>query len=72
MEYLWPIPVATFWGPKNLVTFMQKSCFLGPTIFKIPQPNWCCIHVPGRKIWVNFEAHQRTAKILVVLGLPKI
>ena len=19
---------------------MQKSCFLGPTIFKIPQPNW--------------------------------
>ena len=40
MEYLWPIPVATFWGPKNLVTFMQKSCFLGPTIFKIPQLNW--------------------------------
>ena len=19
---------------------MQKSCFLGPTIFEIPQPNW--------------------------------
>jgi hypothetical protein len=27
-------------NPLNLVTFMQKSCFLGPTIFEIPQPNW--------------------------------
>ena len=25
-------------NPLNQVTFMQKSCFLGPTIFKIPQP----------------------------------
>ena len=23
-----------------LLIFGQKSCFLGPTIFKIPQPNW--------------------------------
>ena len=28
------------WNPWNLVTTLQKSCFLGPTIFKIPQPNW--------------------------------
>ena len=27
-------------NPLNQVTFMQKSCFLGPTIFEIPQPNW--------------------------------
>ena len=26
-------------NPLNQVTFMQKSCFLGPTIFEIPQPN---------------------------------
>ena len=28
------------WNPWNLVTTLQKSCFLGPTIFEIPQPNW--------------------------------
>ena len=28
------------WNPWNLVTTLQKSCFLGPTIFKFPQPNW--------------------------------
>ena len=27
-------------NPLNQVTFMQKSCFLGPTTFEIPQPNW--------------------------------
>ena len=27
-------------NPWNQVTFIQNSCFLGPTIFKIPQPNW--------------------------------
>ena len=26
-------------NPLNQVTFMQKSCFLGPIIFEIPQPN---------------------------------
>ena len=26
-------------NPLNQITFMQKSCFLGPTIFEIPQPN---------------------------------
>jgi hypothetical protein len=24
----------------GILIFGQKSCFLGPTIFKIPQPNW--------------------------------
>ena len=28
------------WNPWNLVTTLQKSCFLGPTIFKFPEPNW--------------------------------
>ena len=28
------------WNPWNLVTTLQKSCFIGPTIFKFPQPNW--------------------------------
>ena len=27
------------WNPWNLVTTLQKSCFLRPTIFEIPQPN---------------------------------
>ena len=26
--------------PLSMLIFGQKSCFLGPTIFKIPQPNW--------------------------------
>ena len=28
------------WFPLSILIFCQKSCFLGPTIFKIPQPNW--------------------------------
>ena len=28
------------WNPWNLVTTLQKSCFLGPTILEVPQPNW--------------------------------
>ena len=28
------------WFPSSMLIFGQKSCFLGPTIFKIPQPNW--------------------------------
>ena len=28
------------WFPLSILFFGQKSCFLGPTIFKIPQPNW--------------------------------
>ena len=27
------------WFPLSILIFGQKSCFLGPTIFKIPQPN---------------------------------
>ena len=26
--------------PLSVLILGQKSCFLGPTIFKIPQPNW--------------------------------
>ena len=28
------------WFPLSILVFGQKSCFLGPTIYKIPQPNW--------------------------------
>ena len=28
------------WFPLSILIFGQKSCFLGPTIFEIPQPNW--------------------------------
>ena len=28
------------WFPLSILIFGPKSCFLGPTIFKIPQPNW--------------------------------
>ena len=28
------------WFPLSILIFGQKSCFFGPTIFKIPQPNW--------------------------------
>ena len=28
------------WNPWNLVTTLQKFCFLVPTIFNFPQPNW--------------------------------
>ena len=28
------------WFPLNILIFGQKSCFLGPAIFKIQQPNW--------------------------------
>ena len=26
--------------PLSILIFGQKSCFLGPNIFRIPQPNW--------------------------------
>ena len=28
------------WFPCNLLIFGQKSCFIGPTVFEIPQPKW--------------------------------
>ena len=38
------------WFPLSILIFVQKSCFLGPTIFKIPQPSWFnahgCIFIP--------------------------
>ena len=43
-------------NPLNLVIFMQKSCFLGPTIFKIPQPNWY-YYIPYQTSawWLDFQ-----------------
>ena len=35
-----PIILKIQWFPLSILIFGQKSCFLGPTIFKIPQPNW--------------------------------
>ena len=38
------------WFPLSILIFVQKSCFLGPTIFKIPRPSWFnahgCIFIP--------------------------
>ena len=28
------------WLPLSILIFGQNSCFLGPTTFKLPQPNW--------------------------------
>ena len=28
------------WFPLSILIFDQKFCFLGPTILKIPKPNW--------------------------------
>jgi hypothetical protein len=51
-NWLWKYDFGTFWWTiihhmivlkKNLVSLLilgQKSCIFGPTIFKIPQPNW--------------------------------
>ena len=35
-----PSILKILWFPLSILIFGQKSCFLGPTIFKIPQPNW--------------------------------
>ena len=29
-----------WWFPLSMLILDQKSCFLGPTMFEIPQPNW--------------------------------
>ena len=51
-NWLWKYSFGTFWqtvshhqiffekNPLSMLILGQKSCFLGPTIFKIPQPNW--------------------------------
>ena len=48
-NWLWKCNFGTFWwtiihrrikkNPLSMLILGQKSCFLGPTIFKIPQPN---------------------------------
>ena len=35
------------WFPLSILIFRQKSCFLGPTIFKIPQPTWYQYRCPS-------------------------
>jgi len=35
-----PLILKIQWFPLSVLIFGQKCCFLGPTIFKIPQPNW--------------------------------
>ena len=51
-EVLWKYDFGTFWRtiihrrivlkqfPLSMLILGQKSCILGPTILKIPQPNW--------------------------------
>ena len=51
-NWLWKYDFSTFWRtiihrmivlkkfPLSMLILGQKSCILGPTIFKIPQPNW--------------------------------
>ena len=51
-NWLWKYNFGTFWQadapcifkiqrfPLSMLILGQKACILGPTIFKIPQPNW--------------------------------
>ena len=49
-DWLWKYDFGTFWGTVihqqifflkfSLLILGGKSCFLGPTVFEIPQPNW--------------------------------
>ena len=50
-NWFWKYDFGTFWravihqrikkkNPLSMLILGQTSCFLGPTIFKIPQPNW--------------------------------
>ena len=38
-ELALPVFLKIQWFPLSILIFGQKSCFLGPTIFRIPQPN---------------------------------
>ena len=54
-NWLWKYDFGTFWQtiihcrivlkqfPLSMLILGQKCCILGPTIFKIPEPNWHCI-----------------------------
>ena len=45
------------WNPWNLVTTLQKSCFLEPTIFEIPQSNWYyCTYILSM-YWFQHSPH---------------
>ena len=78
-NWLWKYNFGTFWRtiircrivlkqfPLSMLILGQKSCILGPTIFKIPQPNWhystyCVVNSTPfgirRVIWgVNGQQH---------------
>ena len=57
---LWKYDFGTFWRtvihcihkiqqfPLSMLILGQKPCFLGPTIFEIPQPNWYYSTFPKR------------------------
>ena len=44
------------WFPLSILIFGQKCCFLGPTIFKIPQPSW---HYYVLHIMLTIVRHSR-------------
>ena len=49
----------------------QKYCFLGPTIFKIPQPNW--YYCPyGQKLKIHFGNLSQEPSVLSTLCLLPI
>ena len=67
-NWLWKYDFGTFWWtvshrriflnrfPLSMLTLGQKSCILGPTIFKIPQPNWRYCRLVFRNVYVFYNA----------------
>ena len=53
-----PLILKIQWFTLSILIFGQKSCFLGPTIFKIPQPNW----------YYNEHKHYMVTRILLSQG----
>ena len=75
------------WFPLSLLIFGQKSCFLGPTIFKIPQPNWyyyidmslctmlpyfCPYLISTMYIWTDFDLSWAVNLQIIVLSFAKL
>ena len=51
------------WFPLSILIFGQNFCFLGPTIFKIPQPNWYYSkQCSSSSTWTEFLSHLRIIK----------
>ena len=59
--------------PSSMLIFAQTFCFLGPTIFEIPQPNgyWCLLLVWCYTIYIFWciLMHQFSKRILFVFEL---